>query len=147
MPRSLITRSINAPVDVVFDTVAHIENFRKAVPHIVNVEFLSDTQKGVGTKFRETRLMNGREGTVDLEVTEYELNKSIRIVSDAGGTIWDTEFRVEPEGNGTLLTLDGESRPYKLLARIVVPLMNGMFKKAVEKDMDAVKAYCEGLAD
>lgn len=30
-----------------------------------------------------------------------------------------------------------------LLARITLPFMRGMIRKAVEKDMDAVKEFCE----
>jgi len=54
--------------------MAHIDNFRKAVPGITSVEFLSETRSGVGTRFRETRVMNGREATVELEVTEFVEN-------------------------------------------------------------------------
>ena len=53
-------RMIDAPVEEVFNTVAHIEAFRNALPHIIDVEFLTDQQTGAGTRFRETRLMNGK---------------------------------------------------------------------------------------
>jgi hypothetical protein len=36
-----------------------------------------------------------------------------------------------------------DARPYKLMARVMNTLIGGMVKKAVEKDMDSVKAYCE----
>lgn len=37
-------------------------------------------QVGVGTRFRETRLMNGREQAVELEVAEYTENKCVRMI-------------------------------------------------------------------
>ena len=37
-----------------------------------------------------------------------------------------------------------DARPYKLLAKLTTPLTKGMFRKAIEKDMDAVKVYGEG---
>ena len=46
------------------------------------------------TRFRETRVMKGREASTVLEVTEYESPRRIRLVSDEGGTIWDTVFTV-----------------------------------------------------
>ena len=88
MSRTTVRRTIDAPADFVFRTVAEIDNYSKAIPHIVNVEFLSDVRSGVGSRFRETRLMMGREASTILEVTEYVENERVRIVSDEGGTIW-----------------------------------------------------------
>lgn len=143
MSRTTVTRTIDAPVNVVFRTVADINHFSDAVPHIVNVEFLSDVTSGVGARFRETRLMKGKEQTTELEVTEYEENERIRLVSDAGGTIWDTVFTVTPQNGQTELTMTMDANAYKLMAKIVNPLIMGMVASAVGKDMDAVKAYCE----
>lgn len=81
MTQTIVTRRIDAPIERVFDTVCDIGNFSQAIPDIVNVEFTSETRRGVGTRFKETRLMN--------------------------------------------------------------PLIKGMIKKAIEKDMDSVKSFCE----
>ena len=40
MSRTTVRRTIDAPSDFVFRTVAEIENFSTAIPHIVDVEFL-----------------------------------------------------------------------------------------------------------
>ena len=143
MSRTTVTRTIEAPIESVFNTVAAIEQFSEAIPHIVNVEILSEIQTGVGTRFRETRLMRGKEATTELEVTEYVENERIRLVSDAGGTIWDTVFTVAPQDGQTELTMTMDASAYKLLAKLMNPFIMGMVKKAVEKDMDAVKSFCE----
>lgn len=144
MGRITTTRRIEAPVEKVFDAVAHIERFQKVVPDIVRVEFVSEVRKGVGTRFRETRRMGSKEVTVELEVTDYVDNESVRIVSDAGGTIWDTTFRVVDRGDGEVdLTMEMEDKAYKLLAKLFNPLIRPMVRKGVERDMDAVKAFCE----
>lgn len=136
-------RRIAAPTERVFSTVADITNFSKAVPHIVKVDFLSEQRVGVGTRFRETRLMNGREASTELEVTEYIEGERIRLVSDSHGTVWDSVFTVVPREQGSELTLVMEARPHKLLAKLTTPLFKGVIAKALEKDMDAVKAWCE----
>lgn len=147
MSRTTVTRTIQAPIETVFDTVANIENFKKAVPQIVRVEFLSDTRAGVGTRFRETRLMGKREATVELEVTECVPNDRIRIISDTHGTVWDTVFSVKPARNqGVELEMVMDATAYKFLPKIMNPLIKGVIRKAIEKDMDAVKAYCEQAA-
>lgn len=143
MSATTVSRSIAAPPERVFEAVAHIENFSRAVPGIIDVEFLSDARTGVGTRFRETRLMKKRETTTELEVTEYEPPERVRLVSDEGGTIWDTVFTVAPTGTGSDLTMVMDARPHRLLARIVTPLLKGTIAKAIESDMDAIKDYCE----
>jgi len=140
-----ITKSISAPADVVFATVSDITNFSKAVPHITGVEFLSEHKSGKGARFRETREMRGREHSQILEVTEYVENDRVRMVSDAGGTVWDTLFTVSTDGDVTRLDVEMDARPHKLMARLTTPLIRGMVSKAVAQDIDAVKAYCESL--
>lgn len=143
MARITVTRVVDAPAEVVFRTVADIGHFSEAVPHIVNVEFLSEVRSGVGTRFRETRLMNGREASTELEVTEYVENDRVRIVSEAGGAVWDTVFTVSPGDDGAELRMVMDARPRTLAARLSVPLMLRIVKGAVARDMDAVKAFCE----
>ncbi len=145
MTRTALSRTIGAPVDAVFDTVADISNYTRAVPEIVHVEFLTEQRAGAGTRFRETRTMGKREATTELEVVEFARNERVRMVSDAGGTIWDTTFTVTPadDGRSTRLDLVMEARPYRLLARVFVPLTKRMVARAVAADMDAIKKWLE----
>jgi hypothetical protein len=99
MTRTTVTRFIHAPIDRVFNTVADIRLFSQAIPHIVNVEFLSDAKSGVDTRFRETRVMKGKKVTTELEVTEYVENSHVRLVADSHGTVWDSLFTVNPNGS------------------------------------------------
>lgn len=143
MTTTISSITIAAPVEDVFDTVAHIDRFSEAVPSIREVEFLSEVRRGVGARFREIREMNGREGSTVLEVIEYEQNERVRIVSDAGGATWDTVFTTMPTTNGTELAMVMEAKPHTLLARISTPMIKGMVAKAIQSDLDAVKEFCE----
>ena len=145
MPKSIqeLVR-INAPIDRVFDVVAHIENYQDAIPHLIKIEFLSEIQQGIGTQFRETRLMGNRMASSVLEVTEYVKNEKARFVSDSAGTIWDSVFKFKScSENETELSLDMQARPYKISAKILTPLIMGVVGKAVVADMEAIKQYCE----
>lgn len=143
MSKVQVIRVIQASPDVVFQTVSDIANFSQAVPHIQDIEFLSETQRGIGTRFRETRLMRGREYKTELEVTEFVENERVRLVADEGGTIWDSVFTVASRGDGTRLTMDMEARPYKLMSKIITRLIQPVVQRGVEDDMDCVKTYCE----
>jgi uncharacterized membrane protein len=138
-----IVRTIDAPIELVFQTVADIENFSKAVPHITKVEFLTESRFGLGTRFRETRMMQGKEASTELEGNEFEENARIRLVADSHGTVWDSLFAVEREGEKVALTLTMEAKAYKLISKIMNLFIAGFVQKAVEQDMDAVKEYCE----
>ena len=137
------SRTIDAPLEVVFAAISDAQNFAKNSEDIVRIEILSDTTAGVRTRFRETRRMGKREGTTDLEITELVENDHVRFVSDAGGTIWDTVFTVTAEGDQTRADVVMDARPYKLMARFVTPLIKGMVGKYMAKDMDRGKTYCE----
>ena len=143
MSTTTITRQIHAPIDLVFDTISDIRNFSKAVPDVVDVEFLSESKSGVGTRFRETRIMKGKKAATELEVTEYVENERVRMVSDTMGTVWDSLFTVSEKNGSTELKLEMEANSHSFLAKMMTPLMKGVVKKAIEKDMDAVKKYCE----
>ena len=144
MGTTRVTRTIQAPVEAVFRTVAHIENFREVVPEIVGVEFLTDQKSGVGTRFRETRLMGRRQASTVLEVTEYVPNERVRLVADQGGTVWDSVFTTRDRGDGTVeLTLAMDARAYRLMAKLFNPLIKGFVERAIEKDLEAIKVHCE----
>lgn len=145
MSRIKITKTVQAPVEDVFNTISDIGKFSEAVPDIINIEILSNITSGVGTRFRETRLMNGKEATTELEVTEYVENKFIRLVADSHGTVWDSLFTVkEKESEGkTELVLVMEANAYKLMPKLINLLMKKVMKRALEKDIEAVKQFCE----
>lgn len=146
MARITHERTINAPLELVFQAIGSAEEFAKVIPDVVKIEFLSNVHSGVGTKFRETRIMKGKEAATELEVTEYVENERIRLVSDTFGTIWDSVFTVSHEGDATKLTLTMDAEPQSLTAKLSLPMMKGMISKALEQDMDTVKMHCEAAA-
>ena len=137
------TRYVDRPAEDVFQVIADIPNYARVVPDIVKVEMLSDVTRGMGARFRETRLMRGKEATTELQVTEYVENERIRMEADEGGTVWDSVFTVTPERGGTELELTMEAKPHKLMARLFTPFLKPMLTKAVATDLDAVKDFCE----
>lgn len=136
-------REINATSDQVFQVISSPEGFQKAVDNIVKIEYLTEQQSGAGTRFRETRNMNGREAAVVLEIAECESPERVRMVSDEAGTIWDTAFSVSQNADQTVLQMAMEARPHHWLARLLTPALMPMISKAVEADLDHVKDYCE----
>ena len=146
MTQVTVKRTINAPSDLIFKAVSEIGNLPNTVPDIVRVEFLSEKQSGVGTMFRETRLMNGKQHVTELEVTEYDPSGRVRMVADSHGTIWDSVFTVVPAGAAAELTIEMDCRAHKLLPKLLNPLFKGLYRRGMEKHMDTLKSYCETAA-
>lgn len=143
MIRIIVKRIIKAPVEKVFKAVTDISNLPNVVPDIKSTEIKTDIKSGVGTKFRETRMMKGKESITDLEVTEYVENESVRMVADSHGTVWDSVFTVKETDIGTKLELIMVAKAHKILPKLLNPLMKNLFKKGLEKHIDAVKVFCE----
>ena len=146
MPHVTVERQINAPIESVFASIAEPSNFAEAVPAIARIEFLSEQKSGVGTRFKETRVMRGKEAATELEITELAPNEHVRIVSDTHGTVWDTIFTVQPIDGGTHLRMVMEARGYKLVSKVMNPLICKLIGRFVEGDMDAIKTYCESAS-
>lgn len=58
-------RTVRALIERVFQTLATIDEFSKAVPDITTIEIRTNQRFGLGTRFRETRVVKGREATTD----------------------------------------------------------------------------------
>ena len=65
------------------------------------------------------------------------------MVADSYGPTGDSIFTAKSANGHTELTLTMHSRAHKLLAGWVNLFIKGWFRKGVESDIDAVKAYCE----
>jgi len=138
-----VTRMIDAAPAAVFAALSDVEGLPTVFPVVVRVEFLSDTRSGVGTRFREVRLMKGKESETELEVTEYDSPSHVRMVADSHGTVWDSIFTVRAAGRRTQVVINMEARAHKLLPRLLNPLMRRLFAKGVADHADALKIYCE----
>ncbi|MHC4893946.1 MAG: SRPBCC family protein [Planctomycetota bacterium] len=143
MTRIAVQRTIQASPERVFRAVAYVEGLPESNPDVLRIEFLTEQRTGVGTRFRETRAMGKQEVQTDLEITEWDEPRQARMVTEQGGTIWDTEFRIVPAGDGVELTIDMDARPQKLGAKIMLRLIRGMITKGMNKHIDGLVEHCE----
>ena len=61
-----LSRHVETPVDRVFEVFSDIPRSHEMVDQIVRIEMLTDGPVGVGTRWRETRMMFKREATEEL---------------------------------------------------------------------------------
>ena len=143
MPQIKIAKIIAAAADQVFTTVSDPERYAEAIEGVVSVEVLSDSKSGVGARFRQTRLINKKELVTDIEVTEFVENSRIQFRSESSGCRWDTAFSLGAAPWPSELTITMDASAYKLEPTPINLHVMGLVGGAVEKDADAVKAFCE----
>jgi hypothetical protein len=135
--RWISIRKVNAPPDRVFRVVGDPNEFQKAVGG-PPVEYL-----GSHTKFRATRITKGKAAAFEQEVIEFIPGQRVRMINVTHGTPWDSTFSVQPDAGGSILTLTMDAAPPNFIGRVMMHVIRRMLQKALEKDMDAVKGYCE----
>jgi uncharacterized protein YndB with AHSA1/START domain len=141
-----VERTIHSPASTVFQTIADPRLFAQAIEGVTGVEVLPGVPSGAGLRFRQSRTIGGRSGTMDFEITEAVPDARVRIVNETHGTVWDSVFSLAPSAGGTELTMRMETRSQRLLPRLMMPIVCLMIRKAVAKDIDGVKAFCEARA-
>ena len=141
--RWVSVRKIKAVPSRVFHVVSDPEEFQKAIPGGISVEYLTNIRSGVGTRFRAKRMSRGKPMPFDQEIVEFVPDQLVRMINVTHGTTWDSTFTVKPDGRETIVTLEMESKTNNLFAKAMNRLISGMLKKALDKDTDSVKAYCE----
>lgn len=140
----VVTADIAADPDRVYATIVDIERLPETSPDTVSVTFVTEQRSGPGTRFRETRAMGKRSQEFDLELRECDATaRTARFVSDHEGTSWDTSMVVTPVGDGCHVAFTMDAFTDSKMKSFVFGLMRGMFRKGMDKQVRALKAYCE----
>ena len=114
---------VEAPPEVVFAAAADISNWPRFISGVQSVELLTPGPVAVGTRFRETRIMFGRQATEEMTVAEIEPPHRLVLTAFNHGTAYRAEHLFAAEGAGT--RIDARLRGpagRRSLARLLTPL-------------------------
>ncbi|MCR9201945.1 MAG: SRPBCC family protein [Planctomycetaceae bacterium] len=134
----LIEQHSDASPAEVFALAADFPNAANHVSGITRVEMLTPGDPGVGTRFRETRIMFGREAVEEMEVTDFQPNHSYTIEANSCGSHFRTRLTTSPAENGTQITMETTITPTTLFAKLMSPmaaLMAAPLKKCLTEDL------------
>lgn len=146
MPGFTFTESVRAPIPAVFEAFTDFANAPARVPGIVRTEVLTPGPVGVGTKFKETRIMFKREATETFEVTRFVRNELVELVAVACGSRYRTLFTFAPDGDGTRVGVDFDVTGVSFFAKLMTPLaalMKGTIRKCIRADIDGIRKSLE----
>ncbi|MFM7050997.1 MAG: SRPBCC family protein [Planctomycetota bacterium] len=142
-----VSIDIAAPAERVWDRISDIENAARTIPAIRSIEILSETRRGLGTRWRETRVMFGREATETMEITGWRPPHEYVASAASHGSEYRSALRVTPAGAGCRLEFEFSARPVsfaaKVLSFVLAPVMRGAVVKALRADLGAIRAACE----
>jgi uncharacterized protein YndB with AHSA1/START domain len=143
-----ISETINAPLERVFSVATDLDAAGKWMQNLVGIEKLTEGPMAVGSQWRETRKMFGRKASEHFEVTALVPNENLDLYVDGSkGTTGKGEFRFrhtfEASGGGTVFTLSGEVSGMGKFMELIGRLFIGGMKKAIAKDITAMKHYIE----
>src|SRR5680860_912729 len=116
-----VERVAAAPASRVWGVMTDLSGWEHSLSGVERVTRL-DTGEGfeVGTRWRETRRMFGREATEEMAVTALDPGRSYRVEADSGGTHYVTVCSVETVDTGAArLSMTMSSRPQGLVQTVL----------------------------
>lgn len=139
MPGFTLTKTFPAPVAETFALFTDLENLPGRVTDITKVEVLTPGPVGLGTRYKETRVVFKRAATETFAFTAFEPGRRYEVTAASCGAEYRTDFRFTPAGAGTRVDVTFAVRGVSLFAKLMRPLaglMMGMMKKCVVRDLD-----------
>ncbi|MGH3367014.1 MAG: SRPBCC family protein [Nocardioidaceae bacterium] len=141
-------RRIAAPVERVWAVATDIPGSAETITGINHVEMLSEGDFGVGTRWRETRTMLGREATEEMWVTSVDPVRSYTVEAESHGMHYVSTFRflpVDESQTEVVLVFSGEPQGTgaRLVAAVTGPLAKRSVAKALRSDLDDLAETAE----
>jgi hypothetical protein len=126
-----------------------IEHGSEHVSGIKGVEMETFGPFRLGTKWRETREVMGRQDDAEMEVTAFEQNRTYTITHHKGGVRIDTVFTFDPVPAGTRVSIEFGLNPQGLPPGLLSPLewaIAGRVRDVLSHDLLDLKQSVEKLA-
>ena len=139
-----------APVDVVWNLATDLEHLPEAIPGISGTEILSDGDFGVGTRWKETRTMLGRQASEVMTITAIEQGRSYTAEAESSGMHYVTTWEFAPTERGTEIVMRFGGEATGTLTKVmstVMGFMAGSVRKTMARDMADLAATAERSAN
>ena len=133
---------ISRPPRDVFDFMVSPDNAPKVVPSVKRMVKLTEGPVGVGTRYRETRLMDGRERQAELDVVAYEPDQKYAMKNVTEGIETVYRYTFHPETDGTRVDLHCEVKAGGL-KKLMLPLVASILKKEDGDHLQRLKKALE----
>lgn len=145
----VLEETIQAPQRIVWQLITDLEGAPSRIRGIKALEVLTTGVIGKGTRFRETRVMFGKEAVEELEITRFEAPKTYTVEADSCGAHFASTYTLSESAGVTQLRFELATHPTTFFAKLMAPLgalMMGPMKKALKADHADIRRAAEGIA-
>lgn len=145
----VVERRIAAAQGRVWEALTDLGGMERMVSGVTKVEVLSKGTFGVGTRWRETRRMFGKDATEEMWVTASEPPERYVVEAESHGGHYVSEWDLRPGGPTSMtvrmtFTAVPTGAVTGLLAKVLGGIGARSVSRAVAKDLDDVAAWVEG---
>lgn len=143
-----ISQDVSAPAARTWEILTDLDSAAQRISGIDLLERLGGPEFGVGTRWRETRTMLGKEATEEMEVTEVDPGSSYTVEAESHGTHYLSVIAVEDLGdNQSRLTMKFGAEPLSSMSKVMNATLGRLFvgatRKALAKDLAESAAAAE----
>jgi len=134
---------IERPVEDVWAVVSDLDTHLGWRPALVEFRQVSEGPLQVGSRIREVLRWRGRELVLDDVVTVLDPPRQFGIRGGWKAADFELDLRLDPDGEGTVVTFDWPLTPKSLLMRAAAPLLKGAMQRATAEEAALLKEYVE----
>ncbi|MEX0171662.1 SRPBCC family protein [Streptomyces sp. LMG1-1-1.1] len=140
----VVERRVAASPGRVWEAITDLRDLPRVLSGVERVEVLTEGVFGVGTRWRETRRMLGKEATEEMTVTECEAPDRYVTVAESHGMHYVSALSLTSDGGGgTTLRMAFSARPAQgrtpgLVARLLARFGAKAVAKALAKDLSDI---------
>lgn len=139
---------IEKPLEDVWKAIIDFKNCSSYIESIVKLEIIDEPKDTlIGFKWKETRVMFGKEATETMWITDYVENEYYQTRAESHGSIYISRLAIEREEKHTKLTMSFSAEAQTFFAKIFSLCMGfvikGSMKKALIKDLNDIKTHVE----
>lgn len=130
--------------DEVFAFATNFDNSTKVMPNVVKIEKLTEGPVGVGTQFKETREIRGKEASAVIEIVDFQPNDRYSVKSELEGLETIYHYTFNEQGEETKVHFDCEIKASTFKMKLVKPLFKIIMKK---EDGDHLKHLKDAMVE
>lgn len=144
-----VSRPVAAPPESVWGVITDLAATPEVLSGVEKVERLDEGDGfDVGTRWRETRRMFGKEATEEMEVSSVEPGSAYTTTAEQGTTTYTSTLRVDPaDGDRCRLTMtfaaESSSPVGRLLAATVGRAFQSATRRMLQRDLDDIAEVVE----
>jgi carbon monoxide dehydrogenase subunit G len=144
-----VSRHVHATPEEVWAVLTDLDAAPTTLRGVSRVERVAGPAYDVGTRWRETRRILGKEETQEMEVTASAPARRTTVEARSGGVEYRTVFTLEPAEEGSLLTVCfGASHPdptwlQRVTAAVFGPVGAALTAKLLAQDLADIAVVAE----